>query len=54
MQNVPIGEMLAFLKEQEIDFDFFGDPDGSVDGFSNLEDLDPGKMVWIKSERYFD
>ena len=51
---VIIRELLKFLKEENIAFDFKGDMNDVVDGFSSLSRYRVGTLTWCKDKNLPD
>lgn len=49
---VKILEILEYLKEKDIKFEFFGDEGRDLQGFSSLRNYKEGTISWIKNEKY--
>ena len=46
-----ISDLLDFLKQEEIPFDFKGNPEETVERFSSLSRYQPGTFTWIKAAK---
>ncbi|MEG0391999.1 MAG: DapH/DapD/GlmU-related protein [Anaerovoracaceae bacterium] len=48
-----IKEILEFLTKEGVDYDFRGDENVEIKGFSSLKKYKPQTITWIRSDEYF-
>lgn len=51
MTNIKISEVLSFLDEKEIKYEFKGSPQEEIIGFSSLKNYKRDTITWIKSPK---
>lgn len=54
VSGVSIDDILAFLEAEGNDIAFFGDEADVIAGFSNLSELEPQTVIWIKNDTYIN
>ncbi len=47
---VSIAEILAFLDEEGVEYEFRGDRNAKIDGFSSLKNYKAGSFTWVKKQ----
>ncbi len=54
MKNIPIDDIVRFLKYGNYAAEYSGDPSAVIHGFSNITDLHDGSIAWIKNRKYLN
>lgn len=49
-----IKDVLSWIDEQGMEYEFAGDRDANVNGFSSLSNYKPGSLTWIKKQEGYD
>ena len=49
--EITVAQILDFLKEEQVQFQFQGDPNLKLQGFSSLAHYKEGTFTWLKSKK---
>jgi len=54
MKKLAVRELVAYIREQDVSVEVWGDQDTQISGFSSLKHYHPGSITWIKGQANAD